>query len=171
MEVFILQVFLYSILLLLVARILSGIEITNYGQALLAAFVLSVLNVLARPLLIVLTAPILVITLGLFLWVINAWLLMITSKIVDGFNTAATLENCALWHSQRILLREHGELLFIEKAIDQILIWHQKMKIFGQRFSVPRYTLQICIGIVEQHRTVAHQGTTDRQQCLNKIIW
>ena len=85
MEVFILQVFLYSILLLLVARLLSGIVITNYGQALLAAFVLSVLNVLARPLLIVLTAPILLITLGLFLWVINAWLLMITSKIVDGF--------------------------------------------------------------------------------------
>ena len=85
MEVFILQVFLYSILLLLVARLLSGIVITNYGQALLAAFVLSVLNVLVRPLLIVLTAPILLITLGLFLWVINAWLLMINSKIVDGF--------------------------------------------------------------------------------------
>ena len=85
MEVFVLQVFLYSILLLLVARILSGIEVTNYGQALLAAFVLSVMNVLVRPLLILLTAPILLITLGLFLWVINAWLLMITSKIVDGF--------------------------------------------------------------------------------------
>jgi len=59
--------------------------VQSYGQALLAAFVLSVLNVLLRPLLIILTVPLLIITLGLFLWVINAWLLMITAKIVGGF--------------------------------------------------------------------------------------
>jgi putative membrane protein len=85
MEVFLLQVFLYSVLLLLVARMLSGIEIRDYGQALLAAFVLSVLNLLVRPLLVIFTLPLLVITLGLFVWVINAWLLMLTSKIVGGF--------------------------------------------------------------------------------------
>lgn len=85
MEVFVFQVFLYSVLLLVIARLLGGIEVTNYGQALLAAFVLSVLNVLIRPILIILTAPILLLTLGLFLWVINAWLLMLTSKFVDGF--------------------------------------------------------------------------------------
>lgn len=85
MEVFVFQVFLYSVLLLVIARLLGGIEVTNYGQALLAAFVLSVLNVLIRPILIILTAPILLLTLGLFLWVINAWLLMLTSKVVDGF--------------------------------------------------------------------------------------
>jgi putative membrane protein len=84
-EVFVFQVFLYSVLLLVIARLLGGIEVTNYGQALLAAFVLSVLNVLIRPILIILTAPILLLTLGLFLWVINAWLLMLTSKFVDGF--------------------------------------------------------------------------------------
>jgi len=84
-EVFVFQVFLYSVLLLVIARLLGGIEVTNYGQALLAAFVLSVLNVLIRPILIILTAPILLLTLGLFLWVINAWLLMLTSKVVDGF--------------------------------------------------------------------------------------
>ena len=75
LEVFVFQVFLYSVLLLVIARLLGGIEVTNYGQALLAAFVLSVLNVLIRPILIILTAPILLLTLGLFLWVINAWLL------------------------------------------------------------------------------------------------
>lgn len=85
MEVFILQIFLYSLLLLVVARILSGMEIENYGQALLAAFVLSVLNLLVRPVLLLLTLPLLIVTLGLFLWVINAWLLMLTAKIVGGF--------------------------------------------------------------------------------------
>jgi putative membrane protein len=85
MEVFLVQVFLYSVLLLLVARMISGIEIRNYGQALLAAFVLSVLNLLVRPLLVIFTLPLLVLTLGLFVWVINAWLLMLTSKLVDGF--------------------------------------------------------------------------------------
>jgi putative membrane protein len=85
MEVFLVQVFLYSVLLLLVARMISGIEIRDFGQALLAAFVLSVLNLLVRPLLVIFTLPLLVITLGLFVWVINAWLLMLTSKIVGGF--------------------------------------------------------------------------------------
>lgn len=86
MEVFLLQTFLYSVLLLLVARILSGMEIRDFGQALLAAFVLSVLNLLVRPLLVFFTLPLMVITLGLFLWVINAWLLMLTSRIVGGFH-------------------------------------------------------------------------------------
>lgn len=88
MEVFLLQVFLYSILLLLVAAILPGMELKGYGQALLAAFVLSVLNLLVRPVLVLLTLPVLIITLGLFLWVINAWLLMLTAKIVGGFRVA-----------------------------------------------------------------------------------
>ena len=85
MEVFLIQVFLYSILLLLVARILPGIETEGYGQALLAAFVLSVLNVLVRPILLLIALPLLIVTLGLFLWVINAGLLMLTSKLVGGF--------------------------------------------------------------------------------------
>ena len=94
MELFLLQVFLYSILLLLVARLLPGIDVEGYGQALLAAFVLSVLNALLRPVLLLLTLPLLIITLGLFLWVINAWLLMLTAKntpkdILAGINAGA----------------------------------------------------------------------------------
>lgn len=85
MEVFLLQVFLYSILLLLIARILDGIEVTDYGQALLAAFVLSVLNALIKPILALISLPLIIITLGLFVFVINAALLMLTSSIVPGF--------------------------------------------------------------------------------------
>lgn len=85
MEVFLLQVLLYSILLMIVGWILPGIHVRDYGQALLAAFVLSVLNALVRPLLLLVTLPLLILTLGLFLWVINAWLIMLTSKIVGGF--------------------------------------------------------------------------------------
>ena len=85
MELFLLQVFLYSILLLLIARMLDGIEVTDYGQALLAAFVLSVLNALIKPLLALITLPLIILTLGLFVFVINAALLMLTSSIVRGF--------------------------------------------------------------------------------------
>lgn len=85
MEVFLIQVFLFSLLLLLIARLLSGVEVRDYGQALLAAFVLSVLNALVKPVLVILALPLVLITLGLFLWAINAALLMLTSKIVDGF--------------------------------------------------------------------------------------
>lgn len=85
MEVFLLQVFLYSILLLLISRMLDGIEVTDYGQALLAAFVLSVLNALVKPILALVSLPLIVITLGLFVFVINAALLMLTSSIVRGF--------------------------------------------------------------------------------------
>jgi putative membrane protein len=84
-EVFLLQVFLYSILLLLISRILDGIEVTDYGQALLAAFVLSVLNALIKPVLALISLPLIIITLGLFVFVINAALLMLTSSIVPGF--------------------------------------------------------------------------------------
>jgi len=85
MELFLLQVFLYSVLLLLVARLLDGIEVTDYGQALLAAFILSVLNALVKPVLAFFSLPLIILTLGLFILVINAALLMLTAKIVRGF--------------------------------------------------------------------------------------
>ena len=58
--------------LLLVAQIYSGVQVKNFGDALIAALVLGVLNTLLRPVLVFLTLPVTLVTLGLFLFVINA---------------------------------------------------------------------------------------------------
>jgi putative membrane protein len=71
--------------LLLVANLYSGVQVTSFASALLAAFVLGLLNTLVRPLLILLTLPVTLITLGLFLFVINALMFWAASSMLQGF--------------------------------------------------------------------------------------
>lgn len=71
-------------------KVLSGVHIENFSSAILFALILAVLNVLIRPVLIFLTFPITVITLGLFLLVINTIIILLSDKlmdtmVVDGF--------------------------------------------------------------------------------------
>ena len=68
------------------AYLLPGVEIANAWVGIIVAVVLSILNVFLKPLLIILTLPITVISLGLFLLVINAALILLTSSLVDGFH-------------------------------------------------------------------------------------
>ena len=63
---------LNGVAVLLTAYLLPGVDVTNYETALITALVLSLANVIIKPILIVLTIPITVVTLGLFLLVINA---------------------------------------------------------------------------------------------------
>ncbi len=65
--------------------ILDGIQVSGFFSALLAAAILSVLNVFLRPVLILLTLPFNILTLGLFTFVINAILLMMVSGVISGF--------------------------------------------------------------------------------------
>ena len=65
--------------------ILSGIHIDQFTTAILLAVVLAVLNAIIKPILIILTLPITIVTLGLFLFVINALIILLGSKLVDGF--------------------------------------------------------------------------------------
>ena len=67
------------------AYLLKGIEVKNYLTAIGVAIVLAIVNVLIKPIIVVLTIPLTIITLGLFILVINAWMLMLTGKIVEGF--------------------------------------------------------------------------------------
>jgi putative membrane protein len=66
--------------------LLDGLEIEGWGPLLLAALVLAVLNMLVRPILIILSIPFLLLTLGLFLLVINFFVLWLTGVIVSGFD-------------------------------------------------------------------------------------
>jgi putative membrane protein len=66
--------------------LLDGIRVTGIFPALLAAALLGILNAILRPLLILLTLPLNILTLGLFTFVINALMLMIVSSVIPGFD-------------------------------------------------------------------------------------
>ena len=70
--------------LLLVAHLYSGVSVQNFTSALIAAFVLGLLNTLVRPVLVLLTLPVTLITLGLFLFVINALMFWAAANLLDG---------------------------------------------------------------------------------------
>lgn len=74
--------------LLLVAQLYPGVTVASFGSALVAALVLGLLNTLVRPLLVVLTFPVTLITLGLFLFVINAAMFWAAARVLDGFTVA-----------------------------------------------------------------------------------
>jgi len=84
----ILRWFLLAAALLLVANLYSGVIVASFGSALIAAFFIGLLNTLVRPLLVLLTLPVTLITLGLFLFVINALMFWAAASMLDGFNVA-----------------------------------------------------------------------------------
>ena len=72
--------------LLLVANIYPGVAVKSFGAALVAAFVLGLLNTVVRPVLVVLTLPVTLVTLGLFMFVINALMFWAAASLLDGFH-------------------------------------------------------------------------------------
>ncbi|MCW5636823.1 MAG: phage holin family protein [Rubrivivax sp.] len=74
--------------LLLVAHVYSGVTVASFGSALLAALVIGLFNTLVRPLLVLLTLPVTLLTLGLFLFVINALMFWAAASLLQGFNVA-----------------------------------------------------------------------------------
>ncbi|MBB3180511.1 phage holin family protein [Variovorax sp. Sphag1AA] len=77
---------LSALALLAVAYVYSGVQVTTYTSALLAAAVIGFLNMFMRPVLVVLTLPVTIVTLGLFLFVINALLFWAASGLLSGFH-------------------------------------------------------------------------------------
>ena len=72
----------------LASRIVPGVEITATGTLLFAALLLGIVNAVVRPVVILLTLPITVLTLGLFLWVVNAAMLGVVAWLLSGFRIA-----------------------------------------------------------------------------------
>jgi putative membrane protein len=77
---------LNAIALLAVAYLLPSIHVASFGAALIAALVLGLVNTLIRPVLVVLTLPVTLLTLGLFLLVINGLLFWLVGNLLDGFS-------------------------------------------------------------------------------------
>ena len=71
--------------LMLVAYLYPGVAVTSFGAAMVAALVLGLVNAVVRPILVLLTLPVTLLTLGLFLFVINALLFWLVAEIVQGF--------------------------------------------------------------------------------------
>jgi len=72
--------------LLLVTHLYRGVTVTSFGEAMLAALTIGAFNLLVRPLLVLLTLPVTLLTLGLFLFVINALMFWWAASLLDGFH-------------------------------------------------------------------------------------
>ncbi len=75
----------YALAILLAAYLLPGVRVSGLAAALVTSLVLGLINVLIRPILILLTLPLTVLTLGFFILVINSVLILLTSAMVPGF--------------------------------------------------------------------------------------
>jgi putative membrane protein len=78
--------FLNGLAVMITAYLLPGVFVTDYWTALIVALVLSIANIIVKPILIILTIPITVLTLGLFLLVINAMIILLADYFVKGFH-------------------------------------------------------------------------------------
>jgi putative membrane protein len=82
---FIIRLLISALVAFGLSYLLPGVHIDSFVTALILALVLAVLNMLLKPIMVILTLPITIITLGLFLLVINAAIILLASKVVDGF--------------------------------------------------------------------------------------
>jgi len=80
-----LRLLLNAVAILALGQILSGVRIDSYLTALIVAAILAFLNSFVKPILVILTLPITIVTLGIFLLFVNAFIILITVKLVDGF--------------------------------------------------------------------------------------
>ncbi|AKL98273.1 phage holin family protein [Endomicrobium proavitum] len=88
MKNFIIRIIINIFALLVVVNVVGGTSITQWGTLIAAALVIAILNAVIKPILLILTLPVNILTLGLFTLVINAFLLYLTSELVKGFYVA-----------------------------------------------------------------------------------
>ena len=104
--------------LLFVAYIYSGVEVKTFGAAMIAALVIGLFNTIVRPVLVVLTLPVTVVTLGLFLFVINALMFWAAASVLDGFHVqgfVAALIGSLIYTVLGVVIESALESLFAKK--------------------------------------------------------
>jgi putative membrane protein len=85
---YIFKVLLTAFAVLVIAYILPGVEVDNYGTAIWVAFIVGILFSILKPILVILTLPVTILTLGLFLFVINAAMILLANSWIDGFSVS-----------------------------------------------------------------------------------
>jgi putative membrane protein len=83
---YILRLLLSAVAVVVLSKVLPNVSVDTYVTALIVALALSLLNFIVRPILVILTLPVTIITFGLFLLVINAIIIKLADHFVDGFN-------------------------------------------------------------------------------------
>lgn len=84
----ILKLLLTAIAVVVLAKILPGVAVASYTSAIIVAVVLALLRIFIKPLLVVFTLPLTILTLGLFLFVINAIIILLADKLIGGFTVS-----------------------------------------------------------------------------------
>ena len=104
-----LRIIITAILVMVIAHFMPGVSVASFTTSIIVAVVLGLLNVFIKPILILLTLPVTLLTFGLFLLVINALMILLCSEIVGGFHVesfwTAILFSIILSISQSILHR------------------------------------------------------------------
>lgn len=104
-----LRIIITAILVMVIAHFMPGVSVASFTTSIIVAVVLGLLNVFIKPIIILLTLPVTLITFGLFLLVINALMILFCSEIVGGFHVesfwTAILFSIILSISQSILYR------------------------------------------------------------------
>lgn len=107
------RIIVTSVLVLLIAHFMKGVHVEGFVTALLVAVVLGLLNIFIKPIFVLLTMPFTIVTLGLFLLVINAIIILLCTNIVGGFSVdtfwTALLFSIVLSISQSIMYKIVGE--------------------------------------------------------------
>lgn len=109
---------LSAIALLAVSQLYGGVEVQSFTSALVAALVIGLLNTIVRPILVILTLPVTVLTLGLFLFVINALMFWWAANLLDGFQVqgfGAALLGSLMYTLMGVVIESALEQLFAKK--------------------------------------------------------
>lgn len=80
------KIIITAALVLLISNFMSGVRVESFTTALFVAIVLGLLNIFIKPILVIFTLPVTILTLGLFLLVINALIIILCTNIVGGFS-------------------------------------------------------------------------------------
>jgi putative membrane protein len=88
MAAFVIRWLVTTVAVLVAAHLISGISYDSWGALLGASLLLGIINAFVRPVLLLLSLPFIIVTMGLFIFVVNALLLMLVSKIIPPFHVA-----------------------------------------------------------------------------------
>ena len=85
----ILRILITAILVVVIAHFMPGVSVASFTTSIIVAVVLALLNIFIKPILVLLTLPVTLLTFGLFLLVINALMILLCTEIVGGFHVAS----------------------------------------------------------------------------------
>jgi putative membrane protein len=108
-----LRILVTAVLVMVISRFMGGVHVDGFTTSIIVAVVLGLLNIFIKPIIVLFTLPVTILTLGLFLLVINALIILLCTKIVGGFDVdsfwTAMLFSIILSITQSLIYKLGGE--------------------------------------------------------------